>query len=135
MTATACSTDGCDRPARARRMCPSHYHQARREAGVSQPARVRPDTTGAPTVELLAKVLAGVPRLPGRAACRDHIELFDRAADGCPVAAEEAAGICGACSVLNACAEWIARAHPQRPPPGVWAARLRTTTQSRKATQ
>jgi hypothetical protein len=82
-------------------------------------------------VELLAAILAGVPALPG-AACRGHAGLFDAAADGDRDAAQEAAEICRRCPVLEACAQWIARAHPQRPPPGVWAGRYQSTRQ-RKA--
>lgn len=77
-------------------------------------------------VELLVGILGGVPALPG-AACRDHVALFDRAADGDRVAAQQAIEICRRCPVLGACAQWIADAYPRRPPPGVWAARFQST--------
>ncbi|ORA80746.1 hypothetical protein BST28_08260 [Mycolicibacter kumamotonensis] len=86
-------------------------------------------------VELLAAVLAGVPKLPG-AACRSHVTLFDRAADGDRQAAQEAISVCARCPVIDRCAQWIAEAHPRRPPPGVWAAQYQPpTTSRRKATK
>jgi hypothetical protein len=87
-------------------------------------------TVTAPAVDLLTRILADVPRLPGRAACRDHVGVFDRAADGDQSAAQEAAEICSACPVLAACGEWIATA--RRPPPGVWAGRFTPPPTSRK---
>ncbi|WP_408066415.1 WhiB family transcriptional regulator [[Mycobacterium] nativiensis] len=72
-------------------------------------------------VRLLIAALADVPYLPD-AACRQRAELFDRAADGDKLAADQAVAICGRCPVVNQCAAWIARTHPRRPPPGVWAA-------------
>ncbi|WP_165607102.1 WhiB family transcriptional regulator [Mycolicibacter kumamotonensis] len=86
------------------------------------------------SVELLAAVLAGVPRLTG-AACRGHVALFDAAADGDRQAAQGAVAICQRCPVIDRCAQWIADAHPRRPPPGVWAAQYQPpTTSRRKAT-
>ncbi|WP_165604349.1 WhiB family transcriptional regulator [Mycolicibacter sinensis] len=84
------------------------------------------------SVELLAAVLAGVPRLTG-AACRDHVGLYDAAADGDRDAAQEAVDICRRCPVLDICQRWITTTHPRRPPPGVWAARYQPTRR-RKAT-
>jgi hypothetical protein len=95
-----------------------------------QPTPVRPDTRAEPWVELLVKVLAGVPRLPGRAACRDHFELFDAAADGDRQAAEQAVTVCEACPVLAACGEWIATA--RRPPPGVTAGKYTPTKEPKE---
>ncbi|WP_408066179.1 WhiB family transcriptional regulator [[Mycobacterium] zoologicum] len=58
------------------------------------------------------------------------------AADGDREAVQEAIEVCGRCPVRDRCAEWIARAHPQRPPPGVWAGRYQPqpTTRRKKAT-
>lgn len=78
----------------------------------------------APWVELLAKILSGQPKLP-EAACRDHVELFDRAADGDTDSAARAVTICESCPVLAACGEWIATA--RRPPPGVTAGKYTPT--------
>lgn len=85
----------------------------------------------APAVELLAAILAGQPRLTD-AACRQHVALFDRAADGDQLAAQEATEVCGTCPVAQSCADWLTRAHPQRPPPGVWAARFTPPSTQRK---
>ncbi|MGB3893241.1 MAG: WhiB family transcriptional regulator, partial [Mycolicibacter sinensis] len=71
-------------------------------------------------VDLLARILAGVPRLPGRAACRDRRELFDLAGDGDRDAAEQGVEICLACPVLRECRLFVGAA--SRPPVGVWAA-------------
>lgn len=90
-----------------------------------QAPRVRTDSSAAPFVELLAKVLTGVPSLPGRAACADHVEQFDAAADGDKEAAREAVAVCHACPALTACGEWIATA--RRPPPGVTAGKYTPT--------
>ncbi len=81
-------------------------------------------------VDLAARILADVPRLPGRAACRDHLGTFDAAADGDRTAADAAVAICATCPVLAACGEWIATA--RRPPPGVWAAQFTPPTTKRK---
>ncbi|WP_164517849.1 WhiB family transcriptional regulator [Mycobacterium sp. P7213] len=83
----------------------------------------------APWVELLAKVLAGVPKLP-EAACRSHLALFDAAADGDRQAAEQAVTVCEACPVLAACGEWIATA--RRPPPGVTAGKYTPTKEPKE---
>ncbi|WP_424414240.1 WhiB family transcriptional regulator [Mycolicibacter algericus] len=85
----------------------------------------------APAVELLAAILAGQPRLTD-AACRQHVALFDRSADGDRDAAEAAVAICQSCPVVDQCAAWIAEAHPRRPPPGVWAAHYQPPARSRK---
>jgi hypothetical protein len=96
-----------------------------------QPTPVRPDTRAEPWVELLVKVLAGVPRLPGRAACREHVSVFDLAADGHREAAEEAVAVCESCPVIDACRSWITAA--RRPPPGVTAGKYTPTKSQRKA--
>lgn len=87
--------------------------------------------TAPAAIELLARILADVPRLPGRAACRDHLGVFDQAADGDQLAAEQAVTVCEACPVLAACGEWIATA--RRPPPGVTAGKYTPTKSQRKA--
>lgn len=117
-----CSLANCGRPVRATGLCYRHYKATWDQARTATtPARVRPDTSAAPWIELLAKVLADTPALPG-AACRQYVELYDRAADGDRDAAQEAIEVCGRCPVLKQCAAWIARSQPRRPPPGVWAA-------------
>lgn len=101
---------------------------------MTAPAKRRRHMDAAPyggVVELLAEVLAGQPSLPS-AACREHIKLFDAAADGDRDAAEEALAICRSCPVLETCQQWIARDHPRRPPPGVWAAQYKPPARSRK---
>lgn len=86
-------------------------------------------------VELLAAVLADTPRLPD-AACKGHVATFDAAADGDRDAAQRAIEACRRCPVIDRCAQWIAEAHPRRPPPGVWAAQYQPpTTSRRKATK
>ncbi|UVO14246.1 WhiB family transcriptional regulator [Mycobacterium sp. SVM_VP21] len=71
--------------------------------------RGRPDTAPPPWMVLLGAILTDVPRLPGRAACRDHVGLFDQAADGDRQAAEDAIEICGRCPVRDRCAENVNR--------------------------
>lgn len=101
---------------------------------MTAPAKRRRHMDAAPyggVVELLAEVLAGQPSLPG-AACREHIKLFDAAADGDREAAQEAIEVCGQCPVVEDCRQWIARAYPTRPPPGVWAGRYQRINRPRK---
>lgn len=95
-------------------------------------AKSKPVIDAEGTVAILAAILAGTPRLPG-AACRDHVGLYDAAADGDRDAAQQAIDICRRCPVLETCARWISDTHPRRPPPGVWAAHYQSTRQ-RKAT-
>jgi hypothetical protein len=95
-------------------------------------AKSKPVIDAEGTVAILAAILAGTPRLPG-AACRDHVGLYDAAADGDRDAAQQAIEICRRCPVLETCARWISDTHPRRPPPGVWAAHYQSTRQ-RKAT-
>lgn len=97
-------------------------------------AKSKPVIDAEGTVAILAAILAGTPRLPG-AACRDHVGLYDAAADGDRDAAQQAIEICRRCPVLETCARWISDTHPRRPPPGVWAAQYQPpTTSRRKAT-
>jgi len=86
----------------------------------------------APWVDLLVAILRGVPRLPGRAACRDHVETFDAAIDGDREAAEEAVVICESCPVLTECGEWAEHTHPRRKPGGVIGAVYTPPPTSRK---
>ncbi|MBS9533542.1 WhiB family transcriptional regulator [Mycobacterium sp. M1] len=94
--------------------------------------RPRADTTlaGDP-VKLLAVILAGVPHLPG-AACRDHVAVFDAAADGDRQAAQEAIKVCQSCPVREQCAQWAASAYPHRRPGGVIAGHYTPTNRPRK---
>lgn len=69
--------------------------------------------------------LADVPALPG-ASCRNHVALFDAAFDGSSAfaARQEARGVCAACPVLLACAEWAESLPQGRRPGGIVAGRL-----------
>lgn len=87
--------------------------------------------THAPAVELLAAILADQPRLTD-AACRQYVELFNRAADGDREAAQEAVVVCQTCPVLTECREWAERTYPRRKPGGVLAATYSPPPTSRK---
>ena len=94
-------------------------------------AKSKPVIDAEGTVAILAAILAGSPRLLD-AGCRQHVGLFDRAADGDRQAAQEAISVCARCPVIDRCAQWIAEAHPRRPPPGVWAGTHQPPTAKRK---
>lgn len=123
MSTDSCSASGCDRPRRAAGMCRTHYtqqwHQNRK------PARVRPDTSGDPVVEILAAVLAGAPSLPG-ARCRNRHHLFDeRGIDEPEDVAEQrhyqALGLCRVCPALASCEAWFTALPTRMRPAGVVA--------------
>lgn len=95
-------------------------------------AKSKPVIDAEGTVAILAAILAGTPRLPG-AACRDHVGLYDAAADGGRDAAQEAVDICRRCPVLDACERWAERAYPQKKPAGVLAGQFAPPTNTRKA--
>jgi len=79
----------------------------------------RRDATRTPGwVELLAEILAGTPKLPG-AACRGHVEQFDRAADGDRDAAQQAVEVCRRCPVLTECRAWADHIRGRKRPAGV----------------
>lgn len=68
-------------------------------------------TDAATWLELLERVLHGVPRLPG-AACRDaDPRLFDGVT---PEDAAAAKALCAACPALADCADWSATLLPSR---------------------
>ena len=75
---------------------------------------------GAPWLELLIEVLRDTPRLRG-AACVDHRETFDAAADADPVAIEAAQAICASCPALDRCRAWPDTVPPGQRAPGVTA--------------
>ena len=60
----------------------------------------------------LLDCFADIPAMP-HAACREHVETFDKAASGSPVSQREAHTIClRQCPHLVACTEWVASLDP-----------------------
>ena len=56
--------------------------------------------------DTIAAVLAGAPNLPGRARCRDHLDVFDSTHPSDVAAALE---VCRGCGVKTACLRWACR--------------------------
>lgn len=81
----------------------------------------------APWVDVLAKVVAGAPSLPG-AKCRGRSHLFDERqpdepADVANDRHAQAAGLCQRCPARDRCTEWVASLPASKRPSGVIAGR------------
>lgn len=110
-----CVTENCDGKPHARGLCKRCADQGRSRSGAVLANRKPPALPG--WMELVGKILRGVPRFDGVAACSQvDATIFDGET---PEDVAAALVICDSCQVKAECAEWLASQPKWSRPRGV----------------
>lgn len=119
-----CITENCDGKPHARGLCKRCVDKGRLRSGAVVANRKPPALPG--WMELVGRILRGIPRFGGVAACSQvEATLFDGES------AEDVAmalSICDTCQVKTECAEWLASQPRSARPRGVIGGVYRKTT-------